>query len=301
MGALAIAFLAAIAGGSLLLNYCFAPARIAAFKRLAGVDEAVSALEYQQRLKQDVSGKELERAKIRSKLGLSAQRQLEAQDRFFQAGMFSDMGKRYFSMISYATPVAGTFCGFFALASFGADLGLVGAGLGFLLGMQLPRTWITRRIAARSEDIMFYLPLVIEQIVIGVSSSLDVGPCIQRVVSMADERDTHNPVTELMRHSQNLARSGIPLEEALTEVGRLSGHTELKHAFMSLGQVSRHGGEITRQLQELANAVAGQRETKIEAKIRRLELEATGPVGMVFLAFLSLLLIGIGMQVLKVT
>ena len=69
---------------------------------------------------------------------------------------------------------------------------------------------------------------------------------------------------------------------------------------MSLAQVAKHGGEITRQLQELADAVAGQRETKIEAKIKRLELEATGPVALVFLGFIGIVLIGFGLQLGKV-
>ncbi|RIL10099.1 MAG: hypothetical protein DCC75_05065, partial [Proteobacteria bacterium] len=138
-----------------------------------------------------------------------------------------------------------------------------------------------------------------EQIVLGVSSSLDVGPCVQRVVAMADERDSHNPVTELLSHVQQLVRSGLSFEEALKEIGRLAGHTELRHSFIALAQVAKHGGEISRQLQELADAVSSQRETKIEGRIKRLELEATGPVGLVFLGFMCILLIGLGLQVMK--
>ena len=114
---------------------------------------------------------------------------------------------------------------------------------------------------------------------------------------MADERDSHNCVTELLRHVHFYVKSGASLEDALTEVGKLSGHTELKHAFMSLSQVAKHGGEITRQLQELADAVAGQRETRIEAKIKKLELAATGPVALVFVGFLIILVIGFGIQI----
>ena len=138
---------------------------------------------------------------------------------------------------------------------------------------------------------MFYLPLVIEQLVIGVSSSLDVGPCIKWIVAMADERDSHNPVTELLRYAQLYMKSGVSMEEALIEVGRLSGHTELKHVFMSLSQVAKHGGEIVRQLQELANAVAAQREARIEGKIRKLELKDTSHA-----SFMGILMVGLGTQ-----
>jgi pilus assembly protein TadC len=66
-----------------------------------------------------------------------------------------------------------------------------------------------------------------------------------------------------------------------------------------MAQVLKHGGEITKQLQEMADAVSSQRETKIEAKIKKLELEATGPVAMVFMGFLLILLTCIGMQMMK--
>ena len=177
--------------------------------------------------------------------------------------------------------------------------GLMGLILGGLIGVQAPTSWIDRKILKRGEDIMFYLPLVIEQIAIGVSSSLDIGPVLQRVVSMADERDSHNVATELLRIVVTLARSGVSLEDALNEVGKRSGHIELKQTFAALAQVTRHGGEISRQLQELADAVASQRETRIEAKIKRLELEATGPVALVFLGFFIILLTCIGMQMIK--
>jgi len=92
-------------------------------------------------------------------------------------------------------------------------------------------------------------------------------------------------------------KSGTTMEEALKEMGRLSGSNELKHAFVSLSQVAKHGGEISRQLQELADAVSSQRETQIEAKIKKLELEATGPVALVFAGFMGILLIGFGLQI----
>jgi len=242
-----------------------------------------------ERIKQSTSSKF---AIGRSKISL--------EERFFQAGIFSDADKLEFNRLRIlipcvTVPVLGVLAGYVA----GASMALVGAVLGLLLGLQAPISLLDRRKKARAEDIMFYLPLVIEQIAIGVSSSLDVGPCIQRVVSMADERDSHNVVTELLRTAQFYIKSGVSLEEALTEVGRLAGQNELKHAFMSLSQVAKHGGEITRQLQELADAVGSQRETKIDAKIKKLELEATAPVALVFCGFLIILLIGFGTQIMK--
>jgi pilus assembly protein TadC len=115
---------------------------------------------------------------------------------------------------------------------------------------------------------------------------------------MADERDSHNPVTELLRYAQFHIKSGVGMEEALDEIGKLSGNVDVKHTFMALAQVSKFGGEVSRQLQELADAVSAQREVKIEEKIKKLELEATAPVALVFFGYIVILLIGFGLQII---
>jgi len=218
-------------------------------------------------------------------------------DMFFRAGIFSESSRKKLSILSKLSLIA---CPVFALAltySSSGILPFMATGVGLAIGVQIPRSYLRRAIHRRDEEIMFYLPLVIEQLVIGVSSSLDVGPCIRWIVQMADERDSHNAVTELLRYAQQYMKAGASMEDALILVARLSGHTELKHVFMSLSQVSKHGGEITKQLQELANAVSSQREARIEGKIKKLELEATGPVGLVFVAFMATFLSSLALQI----
>lgn len=222
---------------------------------------------------------------------------ISVDDKLFRAGIFGQKERADFYRYRVigplvCAPLLGAVFWFYA----GGTLGFAGAVLGAAVGYQAPISWIDRRIKARGEEIMFYLPLVIEQISIGVSSSLDVGPCLQKVVQMADERDTHNVVTELLKYAQNYIKSGVPFEEAMVETGKASGHTELKHAFMYLAQVAKHGGEITRQLQELAESVNAQRQAYIEGKIKSLELVATGPVTLVFLGFMVILMVGFGLK-----
>ena len=256
--------------------------------------------EVREKLKNDETGQEMLNLKNQMKKAGKKKTKLTMEERFFQAGIFSEVDKNEYKRIRFMVPtVLAPLLGLIAFLLGGKDLILIGIVLGALLGFQFPYTYLSRKTKHRNEDIMFYLPLVIEQISIGVSSSLDINPCLQRVVAMADERDSHNVVTELVRLAAFYVKSGASLEEALSEVGRLSGHTELKHAFLSLAQVAKHGGEITRQLQELADAVAMQRETRIEEKIKKLELEATGPVALVFVGFIIILLVGFGIQMQK--
>ncbi|MCO6432206.1 MAG: type II secretion system F family protein [Deltaproteobacteria bacterium] len=258
----------------------------------------VAPSQIRQRLQDDPTGAEMDRVKRATKRKVKKKPKLTLNEVFYHAGIFTEKERREFMRIRLFAPlVLGPAAGFgvYTLAG-GTDFTILGIVLGALLGLQLPKSILSRRITARQEDILYYLPLVIEQIAIGVSSSLDIGPCLQRVVSMADERESHNVVTELMRHSQFYVKSGASLEQALIEVGKASGSPELKHAFMALSQVAKHGGEISKQLQELADSVSNQRETRIEAKIKRLELEATGPVALVFAGFFIILLIGFGLQ-----
>ncbi len=250
------------------------------------------------KLREDRSGEVFQQIKEQTKKKESGgKKALTLEQRLFQAGMTSSKDQAEFARIRFLCPiiVAPLVCiGFWI--PLGTQFGLIGLVLGGLIGMQVPNSILDRKVAKRHDDIMFYLPLVIEQIAIGVSSSLDIGPCLQRIVQMADERDTHNCVTELVRHAQNYIKSGVPFEEAMVETGKASGHTELKHAFMYLSQVAKHGGEITRQLQELADSVSSQRQTYIEGRIKRLEIVATGPVSLVFMGFLVMLMISFGVQ-----
>lgn len=165
--------------------------------------------------------------------------------------------------------------------------------LTLIIGYAAPFAWLNSQVRARIEDILYYLPLVIEQISIGVSGSLDIGPCIAQIVETAHERNSHNPITEMFVHVQKLIRSGLSLETALLEVANVSSIEEVKHAFMFLVQCSRHGGEVSRQLQELADAVTMQRQIRVEARISRLPVKATGPLTVVFAGFFGLLFTGI--------
>lgn len=239
--------------------------------------------------------KEFQRKEYRKKTPKATE-----EARYYHAGLLADSQQKAFKRFRIIAPVGAALVSMILFnIVFGKVnflLALLGGGLA---GMALPGFYLDRLINARSEEILYYLPLVIEQVAIGVSSSLDVGPTIQRIVQMADERDTHNAVTELLRYVELYVKSGVSLQESLNDIGTRAGHNELKHAFMALSQVAKHGGEISHQLQELANSVSTQRETKIDAKIKKLELKATLPVALVFFGFMATLMTGILLKVAK--
>ena len=277
--------------------------QVKALLRASRAGETGVAQEIRKKLQDDQFGDDYEALKEQQRQRAYSKKDSAAEklERYFHAGMFWEKEQKNFDRMRLLLPLAGAcvaaaICFYLAGHFKGA---LFGSLVGVLAGFTAPGFILDFRINRRHDDIMFYLPLAIEQISIGVSSSLDIGPCVQRVVMMADERDTHNVVTELLRLVQQYVKSGISLEEALTEVGVRSGHTELKHTFLALGQVARHGGEVSKQLQELANAVASHRETDIEARIAKLELKATVPVGLAFCGFIVIAVSSIGIQLLN--
>ena len=215
--------------------------------------------------------------------------------KLFRAGYYGPEALQRFKTAQIVSPVIVGAIAIFVMNAISDQITMIiiGGVLGVFAGAILPTSRLDKKIRQRDEEMMYYLPLVVEQVAIGVSSSLDIGPCIAYIVEMATERGSHNAVTELFVHVERLIRSGLNLEDALIEVGEVSGHNEVKHAFMFLAQCAKHGGEITKQLQELADAVSNQRQVQVEARIASLPVKATGPLVVVFGGFFALLFAGL--------
>lgn len=256
------------------------------------------------RLRNDPTGAEFEKFKqLHKQQNKKSKKKNEPtiDELLFQGGYFTASQKKEFEKLQFLYPIVlGVICGIVSFVFYKDWLiKPLGFFVGGLLGFMLPKFLLEKKVERRSEEILFFLPLVIEQISIGVSSSLDIGPCIQMVVDMAKDRRKSNPVIEFLVFVQQQIRSGISLPEALADVGVRSGNPELKQTFLALSQVVKHGGEISKQLMELANAVTNQRNAMIEAKIKQLELKATIPVAIVFFGFMIILVTGFGIQVIE--
>jgi Flp pilus assembly protein TadB len=266
------------------------PLRGSAGNEPDGLNELPDELSVEER---ESNARNLHRAKRKRKRDPTIEEQL------FMAGRLSPAERLDFYRKQKLAPIVLGIVG----AIIGVILGslsitMISAGMGVMLGFYLPLRMLSGWIAKQHEELLYHLPLVIEQVAIGVSSSLDIGPCIAKIVEMADDRKSHNAVTWLLKYALMYVKSGVSLEEALVDIGRTSGHPEFKHAMLALSQVAKFGGEISKQLQDLADSVTTQREAKVEAMIRKLELKATGPVGLVFVAYMLLLGLGIASSII---
>jgi len=252
------------------------------------------AAEKEHEASQEERASELAKSKKRSK-----SKEPTVEELLFMAGRLSQSERERFHKRRKLAPLALGFVGMVAgLMDGSAQTILILGAMGMLLGLYLPMKILRGWVKQQHEDLSYYLPLLIEQISIGVSSSLDIGPCLGQLVQMADERDSHNATTDLLKYALYYVKSGVSLEQALAEIAKASGQVEFKQALLALSQVTKFGGEVSRQLQELADSVAAQREAKIEGEIRKLELKATGPVSMVFLSYVMLLGLGIAAQIM---
>jgi len=223
----------------------------------------------------------------------------DISSKLFRAGYYTTADKEKFVRIQIILPIVLAIILGLGAQLATSDLTLSGGGLfaGIFIGYTGPLSWLDRKIRKRNEEILYYLPLVVEQITIAVSSSLDIGPCVNLLLEMANTRDCHNAVTEVLMHVEKLMRSGMSLEESLVEVAEAHGQPELKHCFLFLSQCAKHGGELSKQLQELGDAVAIQRQLFIEGKISQLPVKATGPLALVFGGFFGLLFAGLFVRI----
>ncbi len=222
------------------------------------------------------------------------------EEQLFMAGKFSARERADFHRKRKLAPIIFAIVGgVIGIVIGSVKVALLMTVLGLVLGAYIPLVMLRKWVERHHEELAYHLPLLIEQVSIGVSSSLDIGPCLTQVVDMADERNSHNAATEMLKYALFYVKSGVSLEEALIEIGRASRQAEFKHALLALAQVAKFGGEVSKQLQDLADSTAAQREAKVEAKIRQLELKASGPVALVFVSYMVLLGLGIAAQVYK--
>jgi|GEM_PF-4960085 len=222
--------------------------------------------------------------------------------RLTRAGLTSEHAQRIFLIVQIVSALAVPLMVFlFIYQSSPSRLVLIaGMLLGLVFGYAAPNVWLARKEKERVEDIERLLPLLIEEISIGTSAGLAISSSIRELVSLSEARDSVNATTELFSQVMILTKHGLSLEEALREVARRSGVLEASHALNYLAQCSQYGGEISRQLIELADAMMMNRVVRISEVIGKLPVVATFPLFVVTAGFLLILYAMIGTPVMEV-
>jgi len=199
---------------------------------------------------------------------------------------------------------------------------LIGAALGVLMGVVFIKSSVAsllivmligaltgelytsrRKVALdklRLRKMEFYLPTVMERIVMAVGSGLDVIPALREAAYKGND-----PVSELMRWIVGLSESGTPVDSAFELASQQRVTASVKHACIHLGLAYRQGGEIVRPLKELSDATQVAYQETVEEQIAKLPVKAVLPLVLTFtgliVCFLTVPLMQIGSLTKEVT
>jgi Flp pilus assembly protein TadB len=130
-------------------------------------------------------------------------------------------------------------------------------------------------------ELEFYLPLVMERLVMAVQSGLDIMAAIGAIVEIEKGRKI-DPVTRLLSTVHKLTESGLRMEQALNQVAAITECSALRHAFIHLAVAHKEGGELVMPLKELADSTQLYFQESVEEEIAKLPVKATLPLLLTF-------------------
>ena len=181
----------------------------------------------------------------------------------------------------------------------------IGLCIGYIYGKSLER----KAQENFTSDITFYLPIVMERIVMAVQAGLDIIPAL-KVVSDLDKKtrnqarknpEAEDPVTRLMSLVVKLSDSGIGFEQALNDVVSAVDSSPLKHAFIHLGLAQREGGELIMPLKELSDSTQLYFQESVEEEVAKLPVKATMPLLCTFAGLIVCFITSPLIQILEIT
>jgi len=188
---------------------------------------------------------------------------------------------------------------------------ITGAALGYLYAESRKRAIQV----SFTQQLEFYLPIVMERLVMAVSAGLDVIAAIRSVLEL--ERDhaalearalglpnadqAIDPVTRLVEIVYRLTESGLGFEQSLREVAAMVPCAALRHAFIHLALAHREGGELVMPLRELSDATQSYYQESVEEEIAKMPVKATMPLLCTFAGLVIFFLTSPMIQVISMT
>jgi Flp pilus assembly protein TadB len=152
-------------------------------------------------------------------------------------------------------------------------------------------------------QIDFFLPIVMERVVMAVEAGKDLMPALRSVVDVAESDQSRgermrDPVSELVALVVALTEGGFTLETALKEVSSQVPSAALKHAFVHIAVAAQEGGELIHPLRELSDATQQYYQEQVEEEIATLPVRATVPLLATFAGLILFFITAPLMQVL---
>lgn len=155
--------------------------------------------------------------------------------------------------------------------------------MGCCLGYLANGAWERHKLRTSQRTVEFFLPIVMERLVMAVEAGLDILPAIQSVVEL-EERSSDSPDSVSLLLSRVLRRTeaGMGFEQSLTDISGCINCPALKHAFVHLSIAHREGGELIMPLRELSDATQLYFQETVEEEIAKMPVKATMPLLLTF-------------------
>ncbi|MGI6680281.1 MAG: hypothetical protein ACOX3T_02150 [Bdellovibrionota bacterium] len=132
----------------------------------------------------------------------------------------------------------------------------------------------------------FYLPIVMERLVMAVQGGNDVYSAVNIVVELSKKNGSLDPVTKLLDMVLKKNRSGISFEDSLALVANSINLTSIRHGFLHLGIAQKEGGEIVAPMEELSDSTQEYYQQLVEKEIAVLPVKATLPLLCAFIGLI---------------
>jgi Flp pilus assembly protein TadB len=236
-------------------------------------------------------------------------RQARAQlsDPLVKAGLFSADERRRFELRGRLFPIFGA-----ALGVISALLGAPGnlqilfmfMGIGLFVGFVARQSRLKRLTQQYSHKLEFFLPVVMERLVMAVQSGLDILAALGAIIELESaavggEEKKFDPVTRLFMVVHRLAERGLTFGQALEEVAAGVECGAVRHCFIHLAVAHEEGGELVMPLKELSDSTQLYYQETVDEEIAKLPVKATMPLLLTFAGLILLFLTSPLVQVTK--
>lgn len=178
---------------------------------------------------------------------------------------------------------------------------LVSIGLGF--GLVARRYILKTKKEQYLRSLVFYLPMVMERIVMAVQAGLDIIPAINTIITVSEEDEVkkpQDPVGLLLQIALRLTETGFSFEKSLKELALVVDSSAIRHAFLHLAVAQKEGGVLIMPLRELSDSTQLYYQESVEGEIAEMPVKATMPLLCTFAGLLICFLTPPFLQVLSI-
>ncbi len=246
------------------------PAAIISRRRLDSLEEQWRAQkEVREEVVLDWSNAESNLALISGRLG--------------RAGYLASADKRKAKLLITCFILGVTFLAVALGSRSGSTYAVVSGVLALYTSFLISLYYLRHREAEVRREVMFQLPLVLENLILMVEAGLGVLPALEQIVfsrihSAREQGRALDLTTFLLKVVYDLSAHGMPFAEALERVADATEIRSLRHVLLHLDISASEGGELIPSMRSLSDHAHTEWRLSVETRVNRLENMVVFPV-----------------------